>query len=74
VGTRIRSGCQTANLRGDRRVNMPAIDRASDYVTAVAARFRKELFEADFARSREVHEALEVGCRDYLADALLSPF
>jgi phosphatidylserine/phosphatidylglycerophosphate/cardiolipin synthase-like enzyme len=39
-----------------------------------AAKFRQQLFEADFARSRELREILDVDWSDYLADSLLSPF
>ncbi len=41
---------------------------------AFASKFRQQLFETDFARSRELKEPLAVGWGDYLADALLSPF
>jgi hypothetical protein len=56
------------SLRLNREANLATSD------PGFAVRFRKELFEADFARSREVREALPVVFRDYLADALLSPF
>ena len=56
------------SLRLNREANLATSD------PGFAARFRKELFEADFARSREVREAFPVGFTDYLADALLSPF
>jgi len=56
------------SLRLNREANLATSD------PGFAARFRKELFEADFARSRELREALPVGFSDYLADALLSPF
>jgi phosphatidylserine/phosphatidylglycerophosphate/cardiolipin synthase-like enzyme len=56
------------SLRLNREANLATSD------PGFAARFRKELFEADFTRSREVREALPVGFKDYLADALLSPF
>lgn len=39
-----------------------------------AASFRQQLFEADFARSRQLEELLTVDWSDYLADSLLSPF
>jgi phosphatidylserine/phosphatidylglycerophosphate/cardiolipin synthase-like enzyme len=41
---------------------------------AFARRFKEELFEVDFARSRELREPLSVGWSDYLADALMTPF
>jgi len=41
---------------------------------AFVHQFRQALFEADFARSRELREPLSVGWSDYLADALLTPF
>lgn len=40
---------------------------------AFAARFRHDLFEADFDRGRELQEELPVEWKDYLADALLNP-
>jgi cardiolipin synthase A/B len=56
------------SLRLNREANLATSD------PAFAAKFRQELFEADFARSREVKEPLQVGWSDYLVDALLSPF
>ena len=56
------------SLRLNREANLATSD------PGFAASFRRELFEADFARSREVREPLPVGFSDYLADALLSPF
>jgi cardiolipin synthase A/B len=56
------------SLRLNREANLATSD------PAFAAKFRKELFEADFARSREGREPLEVGGLDHLGDALLSPF
>ncbi len=40
---------------------------------AFAARFRHDVFEADFARGRELLEELPVDWQDYLADAILNP-
>jgi cardiolipin synthase A/B len=42
--------------------------------TAFARQFRQQLFEQDFARSRELREPLAVDWSDSLADTLLTPF
>jgi len=56
------------SLRLNREANLATSD------AGFAGKFRKEVFEADFARSHEVKEALPVGWGDYLADTLLAPF
>jgi len=37
-------------------------------------RFKREVFETDFAKSRELKEAMSVGWNDHLADSLLNLF
>ncbi len=53
------------------------LNREDDMATSdpsFAARFRHDLFDVDFAKSRELQEKLPVGWEDHLADALLNPF
>ncbi len=39
-----------------------------------AAKFRREVFDADFAKARELTSEVSVGFGDHLSDALLNPF
>jgi len=53
------------------------LNREADLATSDSGfvkTLRDELFEADFARSRELKEALAVDYSDYLTDAMLAPF
>jgi cardiolipin synthase A/B len=54
------------------RLNHEANIASSDPV--FANEFRQQLFDADFARSRELKQPLSVEWSDYLADSLLTPF
>jgi len=62
------ANCDAMSLRLNREANLATSD------ARFASEFREKVFDADFARSREVKEALPVGWGDYLADALLAPF
>jgi cardiolipin synthase A/B len=53
------------------------LNREGDLATSdpgFAHKFREELFERDFKKSRELQETVETGLGDHLADALLNPF
>ena len=56
------------SLRFNQEANLATCD------AAFAREFGQQLFETDFARSREVKETLSVGWSDYLTDALPAPF
>lgn len=52
------------------------LNREDDLATsnpAFAAKFRHDLFDADFARGRELQEDLPVEWADFVADAMLNP-
>jgi len=54
------------------RINGEANLATSD--PAFVRQFKQQVFETDFARSHELHEALAVNWTDYLADTLLTAF
>jgi cardiolipin synthase len=56
------------SLRLNREGNLATSD------AGFAARFRRDVFETDFARSRELKEDIAVDWSDHLSDALLNPF
>jgi len=56
------------SLRLNREANLASSD------AGFASRFRQEVFEADFARSRELKEDIETGWGDHVADAFLNLF
>jgi phosphatidylserine/phosphatidylglycerophosphate/cardiolipin synthase-like enzyme len=56
------------SLRLNREGNLATSD------AGFAARFRREVFETDFAKSRELKEDITVDWSDHLSDALLNPF
>lgn len=56
------------SLRLNREANLATSD------PEFAGRFRREVFEADMARSRELVTDLSVDFRDHLSDVLLTPF
>jgi cardiolipin synthase len=56
------------SLRLNREVNLASSDRE------FSARFGREVFETDFAKCRELKEAVSVGWSDHLADAILDQF
>jgi len=62
------ANCDALSLRLNREANLATSD------PTFANEFRKELFEADFARSRELREPFAVDWSDYLANSLLAPF
>jgi hypothetical protein len=39
-----------------------------------AARFRREVFDLDFAKARELQDDIAVGWSDHVSDMLLNPF
>jgi len=53
------------------------LNREADLATSDAefgARFRREVFDTDFAKARELQEDIDVGWSDHLSDLLLNPF
>jgi phosphatidylserine/phosphatidylglycerophosphate/cardiolipin synthase-like enzyme len=53
------------------------LNREADLATSepdFTARFRREVFETDFAKARELHGDIDVGWSDYVSDSLLDPF
>ncbi|MCL4788687.1 MAG: phosphatidylserine/phosphatidylglycerophosphate/cardiolipin synthase family protein [Verrucomicrobia bacterium] len=56
------------SLRLNREANLASSD------AGFASRFRQEVFETDFARSRELKEDIETGWGDHVADAFLNLF
>jgi phosphatidylserine/phosphatidylglycerophosphate/cardiolipin synthase-like enzyme len=56
------------SLRLNREANLASSDRE------FSALFGREVFETDFAKSRELKEALSVDWSDHLADAILNQF
>ncbi len=56
------------SLRLNREGNLATSD------AGFAAKFRRDVFEADFATSRELNEDIVVDWSDHLSDALLNPF
>ena len=56
------------SLRLNREGNIASSD------PGFAARFRREVFETDFARARELKEDIAVDWSDHLSDVLLNPF
>ncbi|HWN93865.1 MAG TPA: phosphatidylserine/phosphatidylglycerophosphate/cardiolipin synthase family protein [Methylomirabilota bacterium] len=56
------------SLRLNREGNLATSD------AEFAARFRREVFETDFAKARELKEGIAVDWSDHLSDALLNPF
>jgi len=56
------------SLRLNREANLATSD------PGFAERFRREVFEADFAKSRELRADIAVDWSDHLSDSLLNPF
>jgi len=56
------------SLRLNREANLATSDEE------FAARFRREVFDIDFARSRELRGDIAVDWSDHLSDSLLNPF
>jgi phosphatidylserine/phosphatidylglycerophosphate/cardiolipin synthase-like enzyme len=56
------------SLRLNREANLASSD------AGFASRFKQEVFEVDFAKSRELKEDIETGWGDHLADAFLNLF
>ena len=56
------------SLRLNREANLASSD------PGLAARFERDLFEADFAKSREMKEPLSLGWADHLAESVLDYF
>ncbi|MCI0738957.1 MAG: phosphatidylserine/phosphatidylglycerophosphate/cardiolipin synthase family protein [Gemmataceae bacterium] len=54
------------SLRLNREANLATSD------SAFAARFKKEVFDTDFARCRELKESVPVGWNDHLGDVILN--
>jgi len=62
------ANCDALSLRLNRECNLATSD------AGFAEKFRREVFDADLARSRELTTAVEVGFGDHFSDALLNPF
>jgi cardiolipin synthase len=53
------------------------LNREADLATSdpqFAARLRREVFETDFAKARELHGDIDLGWNDYISESLLDPF
>jgi phosphatidylserine/phosphatidylglycerophosphate/cardiolipin synthase-like enzyme len=62
------ANCDALSLRLNREADLASSD------AEFASRFKREVFEADFAVSRELQEDVETGWGDYVADSFLNLF